>query len=228
MVNKTVFTYNVTAGVGALRGSYVASFLEQLRTTNGLSANDEESILPYSIITTASNMVVNTMHSIATVPISCRQEQKGCSSYLIPGGLVMSTPWPPTDHEDCPTITIYNAPATQIDFMRNMEQEQMFDDTQDCSVFGSSGFKIGVRFCLAESKNKSDALLAGRFCIVRRADTDSIRTICLPGKDSRRRVPYEQGSSQIDHYFLSLSTPGHSDISAVKYECAHGTRQFIA
>lgn len=74
----------------------------------------------------------------------------------------MTTPWPPTDNEDYPTITVFNAPATQIDFLRDMEQEQMFDDTKDCLVFGSEGYRVGIQFCLTESKLKRDALYAGK------------------------------------------------------------------
>lgn len=216
MVNKTLFTYNVTAGIGAFRGSYVASFLDELRTVNGISDNDNESILPYSIITTASNLVINAMHSVTSTPISCEGQNRRCNSYLLPGGLRMATPWPPTDNEDYPTITISNAPATQIDFLRNMEQEQMFDDTQDCLVFGSEKYRVGIQFCLSESRTRPDALLAGKMIVADRiTHTNIARTIRLPKRHSGGRVPYKRKSSQANNNVISLPTSSYGNISPI-------------
>ena len=191
-VNQTISTYNVTAGVGIFRGAYVAEFLERLQTTN---AGYNLSILPYSIITTASHLVVNPIHSLTTVPVSC-DKGKRCDSYLMPGGLIMSTPWPPSNHEDYPTITIYDAPATQIDFVRNGEQENMFIDSRDCLVYGSDDFVIGMQFCLAESTIRPGSLRAGtqRRC-PKMIYANMSRPIRLPEWNTCRRVYHEHKSA---------------------------------
>ena len=157
VINKTSSIYNVTAGVGMFRGSYVSKFLQQLQETNaGLTT------LPYSIITTASQLTLNSRHSITTSSVTCTSP-KDCNAYLLPGGLMSSTPWPPVDHEDHPLITIHDAPASQLDFERiwPSDETQLFNDAQDCRVFGSDGFRVGMKFCLAQNQSEPDSLLAG-------------------------------------------------------------------
>lgn len=159
VVMHSISSYNVTAGIGSFQGAYVSEFLQQLQETN---AGYNQTILPYSIITSSSQLTINSRHSLKTAPVDCNKTQE-CDSYLLPGGLAMSTPWPPTDHADYPLITIHGAPATQIDFERNLEPEPSFDIAQDCLVFGSQGFVVGMQFCLAKSTSIADALVAGMY-----------------------------------------------------------------
>jgi hypothetical protein len=157
VVNQTVATYDVTAGVGIFRGSYVSEFIDALQDAN---AGYNNTILPYSIITTASQLVTNPTHVFTTEPVDCNQG-KACMSYLLPGGLIMATPLQPLDHEDYPTITIHQAPAAQLDFEKVVEQQQLFDDANDCMVFGSDDWAYGVQLCLAEDVRRPDSLIAG-------------------------------------------------------------------
>lgn len=118
-------------------------------------------VLPYSIITTASQLTMNSRHAISTEPIAC-SNTKDCNSYLFPGGLMSSTPWPSTEHEDYPLITIHTAPATQLDFQRLTDTDQVFDETEHCRVFGADGFLVGMKFCLAPGTSEPNALVAGK------------------------------------------------------------------
>lgn len=157
VVYDSVETYNVSAGVGRFNGSYVAGYLERYQTTNtGYVYN----VLPFSIMAMASNLVVNPMHSSSIAPVNCSSGQE-CQGYLVSGGLMMTTPWPPTDHTSSPVVTIDAVPATQIDFVRGIHNDS-FDDAQDCQTFGGAGYLIGVKFCLAQSRSSIGSLFAGR------------------------------------------------------------------
>ena len=161
-VNSTIYTYAVTAGIGPFRSAYVDEYLGRLQAEN---RNYEHTLLPYSIMATAANLINNPIYSTATDPISCSPNER-CSSFLMPGGLVTSTPWPPVGRAEYPTITIYHAPATQIDFVRILEQPESFNVSRDCLVYGSDGqdgFRVAMQFCLARSKTKRDALEAGKW-----------------------------------------------------------------
>jgi hypothetical protein len=89
-------------------------------------------------------------------------ESRLCDSYLLPGGLASSTPWPPTDYTDYPTITLHNAPATQLDFKRVLDHDQSLTDARDYLVFGAKDLGIGIQFCLVGSTQNKDSLLAGQ------------------------------------------------------------------
>jgi hypothetical protein len=222
LVNKTISTYNVTAGVGIFRGAYVAEFLEQLESTN---SGYNLSVLPYSIITTAAHLVTNPSHSLTTTPVNCNAGKR-CYSYLMPGGLLMSTPWPPTDHEDYPTITIYNAPAIQIDFLRDTEEEDSFIDAKDCLVYGSDEFVIGMKFCLAESKAKPDSLFAGKEDPVEQVGhTDMDRSLRLSECDSHRRMPDKHKFAQGYDNIFGVPTPRYGHVFKIKHEhsCCSGS-----
>lgn len=156
LMYEPVMSYNVTAGVGQFNGSFIPEYLQRFQDNN---AGYEYAILPYSTVITASNLIVNPMHSTAIDPVSCEVERK-CHGYLMSGGLAMTTPWPPEDYKSHPVITIKNTPSTQIDFVRGIHNDS-FDDLQDCSTFGGEGFLIGIKFCLARSVSAPGSLFAG-------------------------------------------------------------------
>lgn len=158
-VNKTAYTYNVSAGVGPFRGTYVEEFLHELQRLNGFP---KATILPYYIMIYASQIIINPIHSWTSDPIECEGD-KSCDSYLLPGGLALATPWPPTGHDEYPTTTIYSAPATQIDFQRVTDNKQRFDDPNDCILYGSPEVNIGIQFCLTKSTSSEGSLLAGKY-----------------------------------------------------------------
>lgn len=157
-VYRSVSTYNVTAGVGPFQGSYVAEFINMLQTNN---APYNYTVLPYQLITTSSNLISNTMHTIDTTPSVCK-DGKTCHGYLLTGGLLLTDPWGSTDFLDYPAVTIYNAPAMQIDFMRGIEQGDEFDDPLDCTDYGAENFLIAVKFCLARSQVRPGSLNASK------------------------------------------------------------------
>jgi hypothetical protein len=165
VVSNAVMAYNVTAGVGAFHAAYVDNYLDTLQGMNEDVTAYE--VLPYSSLMTASNLAVNRIYTIATEPISCNaDDRERCISHLLPGGLMTSTPWPPTDHLDYQTITIHNAPATQVDFARILDQQQPFNTSQDCALFGSDvtdGLTVAIQFCLARDTTDPDSLLAGKW-----------------------------------------------------------------
>ncbi|KAM0719382.1 hypothetical protein Q7P37_005287 [Cladosporium fusiforme] len=142
-VNRTAHTCDVIAGVGPFRGSYVEEYLRALQELNDVS---EARILPYSIMMTASQMIINPIHSWTAEPVEC-EGSRSCDSYLLPGGLSLATPWPPTGYDGYPTITVHEASATQLDFQRVTDQKQSFDDSVDCTLYGSIGFDIGLFVC---------------------------------------------------------------------------------
>ncbi|EXJ61433.1 uncharacterized protein A1O5_11749 [Cladophialophora psammophila CBS 110553] len=158
VVYDSVSTYNVTAGVGQFNGSYIPEYLQQYQQTN---TGYEFVVLPYSTVVTASNLVVNPMHATAIDPATCEGGMV-CNAYLISGGLIMTTPWPPTNYPLYPVVTIPGVPSLQVDFVRGIHNDTFIDST-DCQVFGQQGFLIGIKFCLARSQSAVGSLFAGIF-----------------------------------------------------------------
>ena len=200
-VNNTISTYNVTAGIGSFRGAFVPEFLQQLQNTN---AGYDKTVLPYSIITTASQLTINSRYAVTTKPVGC-DSPRDCNSYLFPGALMQATPFPPTDNEDYPTITIHNAPATQLDFRRIYESEQTFNEAEDCRTFGADGFLVGMKFCLAEMETQSNSLLAGKqrsLSFLPKQPTDSqSSSLRLPSRRDRWPVhPSRSQHSPLQHH----------------------------
>jgi hypothetical protein len=154
---ESVNSYDATGGVGKFNGSYIPEYLQRYKNSNRAYS---PAVLPYSTVNTASNLVVNPMHSTAISPIVCG-EGRVCHSYLLSGGLIMTTPWPPTNYSSYPVITLRRIPAIQIDFVRGIHNDT-FDDAEDCEVFGDEGFLIAMKFCLARSLSAPGSLIAGK------------------------------------------------------------------
>lgn len=170
-----MYTYNVTAGVGPFNGSYVGSYIQGLRD---LAPDYKYQVVPYSNLAIVYNLVVNPMHSLVSPPINCKGNL--CDSYLLTGGLVMTTPWPPTNYSEHPVVEVYKAPATQIDFERGLHQGDSFSNA-DCSVFGADGFLIGIQLCVAESHVASRSYMAGKCMDLACESRKSCRSIPIPG-----------------------------------------------
>ena len=184
VVYESVMSYNVTAGVGPFNGSYVQEYLETVQKTD---QGYRYVVLPYSTLITASNLVVNPMHSTAVDAVTCG-DNRICNSYLLSGGLIMTTPWPPTNYTSYPVITIRDVPSIQIDFVRGVDNDT-FNYAEDCSVFGEAGFLIGMKFCLARSKSSVGSLFAGmlKFHLCP-ADSDTFRSVCVYQRRRWKRV----------------------------------------
>jgi hypothetical protein len=174
-VYESMNSYEVTAGVGQFNGSYVPDYLKKYKDIN---QDYGPAVLPYSNVITASNLVVNPMHSTAIDPVAC-EDNRECHSYLFSGGLIMTTPWPPTDYPSYPVITIARVPTIQINFVRGIHNDSFYDG-EDCTVFGEDGILIGIKFCLARSRSAKGSLFAGTLKILlRSADSGTFRSLCV-------------------------------------------------
>ncbi|KAG4439159.1 hypothetical protein IFR05_005358 [Cadophora sp. M221] len=138
-----VYTYEVTAGIGAFNGSYVRSFLDDLRNSQ---PGYNSTIVPFNLMAMSYNLVGNPMQATIAKPVddSCGDVTNPCDSYLFTGGISMTTPWAPTDHPSSPLINIYDLPAVQFDFKRDIGNIHVFSDNE-CGLYGSDGTLVGVR-----------------------------------------------------------------------------------
>ncbi|KAF2470127.1 uncharacterized protein BDR25DRAFT_152192, partial [Lindgomyces ingoldianus] len=150
-----VFTYKVTAGVGQFNGSYVSRYLDMLKN---VTAEYPYQIVPYSVLQGVSSLVGNSMHVINAPKIDCPE----CDSYLLTGGVIMTTPWYPTGYSSYPLVNIDKVPASQIQFRRGMNSTDSFQD-EDCDIYGSKSFLIGIKVCVSKSKSYPGSIVAGVF-----------------------------------------------------------------
>ncbi len=156
-VYDTLMTYNVTAGVGPFNASYVQPYFDELR---GLAPQYPYQVLPYSSFAMVNSLVADPTYSTVSTPVACAGD--GCSSYLLSGGLVMTTPWVPMGYGDHPMVKVDDVPSIQLDFDRAAAAAASFADA-DCSVYGSPDTTIGVRLCLRTAGSSPGRLLAGLF-----------------------------------------------------------------
>lgn len=74
---------------------------------------------------------------------------------------MMATPWIPNGYDAYPLVNIDKLPAIQVQFKRTMNDTESFLDG-DCTVFGRTGFVIGIKMCVAKSKSLPGSMIAGR------------------------------------------------------------------
>lgn len=218
IVYDSVKSYNVTSGVGQFNGSYIPEYLQQFQDTN---SGYNFAVLPYSTVVTAANLVVNPMHATAIAPTTCK-EGMVCSSYLLSGGLMMTTPWPPKDFPSSPVISVKDVPCTQIDYVRGIHDDT-FDDAKDCTTFGGQGFLIGIKFCLARSQAAVGSLFAGRLRgAVFQVGAELSRDLRLHrGYERRRMLDNKSSSRSNDNDFCSsqVCINNNSQIKFLHYLC---------
>lgn len=142
-VYDTVYSYNVTAGVGPFNASLVQPFLSFLRSTAG---DYPYEILPYTYFAAVYTLVLNPLITTVSQPVSCRIGDER-ESYLLSGGLEEVTPWVPQDHNEYPLVKIDRAAALQLDFTATANDSFQ---SADCEIFGETGFAIGIRLCVVE------------------------------------------------------------------------------
>ncbi|KAL3458892.1 hypothetical protein BJX64DRAFT_291799 [Aspergillus heterothallicus] len=160
MTYNSVQSYTVTAGVGPFNGSYVARYRQRLQD---METGYQHTIVPFSVQAIVYNLVTNPLHSVAGHPVptgACVRD--ACDSYLLPGGLISGTPWPPLMKQWAPVIEFPKVPACQIDFRNGNDDGDVFSD-QDCSAFGGNMTLLGVRFCLARSRILEGTYIAGLY-----------------------------------------------------------------
>ncbi|KAL4756288.1 uncharacterized protein BDW70DRAFT_164642 [Aspergillus foveolatus] len=162
VVYDPVLTYDATAGVGEFNGSYVPEYIGNLQDRE---AEYPYTIVPYWMQAIVNNLVTSPMHSVASKPVpvaACAERTSSCDSYLLPGGLINTSPWPPTDHPSAPVIQIANASSLQLDFHAEISQEDPFS-SEDCNIYGSDTAWVGIRFCVSKSRADNGSFTAGLY-----------------------------------------------------------------
>ncbi|KAK8008211.1 hypothetical protein PG991_010762 [Apiospora marii] len=174
-IYDTALTYDVTAGVGPFNSSLVQPYLDKI---NSLDPNYQYGVLPYNDFTVAYNLVTNPTYATSSHPIQCENTlYTDCFSYLLSGGIVMTTPWPPRSDLDYPLIRLENVPSIQIEFQKPHDNE--FADTE-CDLFRGPGGQT-VAFCVARVQVGIGTWKAGLFLCSNNTDTAAcLRTTPTP------------------------------------------------
>ena len=155
---RAVEQYNVTAGVGPFNGSLVVPYISKQQR---LQPNYLAKIMPYSTLAAVYNLIVNPMYSIVQQPVGCFGNN--CSSYLMTGGLLLTTPWAPSRHYSSPMIILKDVPSRQFDFEQEILPNNFFQE-EHCSTYSDNGMTIiAMKFCARHSPRVPGSLVAGRF-----------------------------------------------------------------
>ncbi|KAK3995014.1 hypothetical protein QBC44DRAFT_390303 [Cladorrhinum sp. PSN332] len=156
-VNDTIIIYDATAGVGLFEPSYVASYLEQLHS---LVPEYPFQVLPYSASATAFNLVLNPLHSSGASAINCHDDIS-CNSYILTGGISLTTPWVPQFASSNDLIKLSNVPSIQLEFDSREEHYEFLE--ADCSKYGADNILIGMMLCIRHDDEYPSSLVAGLF-----------------------------------------------------------------
>jgi hypothetical protein len=148
IVYDPFLTFTAVAGVGPFNGSFVGN---ELSNTAGA--------ITYQVLVYAYDFVTNSQFSVMTSPVSC---SAGCDSYIFPGALWSLNLTPPDSALSNTVVTIYNAPAIQMDFAEGLSDGDEFNlSGPDCTLYGENGNVVGIIFCLAKSKAHDGSITAG-------------------------------------------------------------------
>ena len=146
-------TYYTTAGIGTFNGSLVQPFLA---ASNGS--------IPYGLHSWLSSFVSDPEVVIAGPPVDCFDVDH-CISYLIPGSLGNSAPWPPKGSPEDPVVEIWDAPAIQYEFLDSIDGEDELIKS-DCDVIGSEKYILAVEVCIGQSTKYPGSLIARKLAIL--------------------------------------------------------------
>lgn len=120
--------------------------------------------VPYVLQSLLYNGVTNTEISVQGQPVSCLDESI-CDSYLLPGSLGGSAPWPPGGSPQSPVVAIWDAPAVQYEFRNGIDSSDSFLQG-DCDVIGGGvEYILAVQVCIAESKAYPGSIIVGKVAI---------------------------------------------------------------
>ncbi|KAJ9144673.1 hypothetical protein NKR23_g5763 [Pleurostoma richardsiae] len=155
-VYDTADVYDATAGVGPFNASLIQPFINLLQSTAPSYAYQ---VLPFTYYAAVYILVANPLISTISESVHCPGDST-CASYLLSGGLEMVAPWVPQGYDGYGMVKIDHAPSIQIDFSRPMTDT--FEE-EDCSLFGQTGSRIGIRLCVAQDQSASGSLRAGLF-----------------------------------------------------------------
>jgi hypothetical protein len=157
---QSSFVYNITAGIGQYNGSFVEPYLEKLQSHGG---NSTQKVLPYSSLARAYNLVSNPIHTVSMPPIDCTGE--GCYSFLMTGGLDLTTPLPHMESPSSPLVEIPEVMGRQIEYQMGLADGDVLGES-DCTMYSDDITIIAIRFCLAESRVNDGAFIAGMYFLV--------------------------------------------------------------
>jgi len=118
---------------------------------------ENEYSVPYELLALINDLVTNPLFSTSVGPIDCADPS--CVAYLLAGGLITTTPWPPTTDAESPIVEIWNAPAIQIEFEDRISSSDQFVRS-DCDVIGDPTKIVGVQICTAESKVSPGSIIS--------------------------------------------------------------------
>ncbi|KAK3315604.1 hypothetical protein B0H66DRAFT_347508 [Apodospora peruviana] len=156
-VYDTIDTYQVTAGVGMFRPEYVAPYFAFL---SDLEPGYPYKLLPYSSYAVVYNLVANPIYSTVEQPIDCTGS--GCASYLMSGGILMTTPWQPEGYPEHQSFRTHQTPTVQMEFQTGPGNDTYAEEY--CEIYGAdSGTLIAMRFCMAADPNKAGRVKAAFF-----------------------------------------------------------------
>jgi hypothetical protein len=100
------------------------------------------------------------MHPVAQPPITCSSNSE-CGSYLLTGGLLLTTPWPSVEYSSSPVIKIDNVIGQQIEFKRSPEGSKDLQ-YQNCRAYGDNGTTIiAIKVCIAQTGQSDGVSVAG-------------------------------------------------------------------
>ncbi|PVH96288.1 hypothetical protein DM02DRAFT_688314 [Periconia macrospinosa] len=203
----SVTEYNVTAGVGQFNGSLVPRAIERFRNT---TPDYPYQILPFSTISSIYSLVGNSVYSTNAPPIDC----EGCDSYLLTGGVIMTTSWMPAGFDAYPLVSVGKLPATQIQFRRTIPESESFQN-EDCDVFGREGFLIGIRMCVARSKVVPDSVIAGVYVCTNGTENGECERVAERPNITTTMSVYDRTVS------LVASRMNYSILAVTEYGLAH-------
>lgn len=154
-----MYVYEVTAGVGGFNGSYVAPYLDGLQNSQ---PGYGHTIVPFDLMATSYGLIGDSKQTIIAEPADefCGSVDDPCDSYLLTGGLLLTTPWAPTNYSSYPFINIYDLPATQVEFQRGIISDYVFSNSE-CAAYGANGILVGVRLCISNNPQQDGSYLAG-------------------------------------------------------------------
>jgi hypothetical protein len=155
VVYDTAHTYDVTAGVGPFNASLVQGYMDFLNAT---PVGYDYRVLPYTYSSVVSNLVTNPIYSSVAAPIACSGPE--CTSYILSGGIFMTSAWQPSGFRDHPLLKVTRVPAIQLEFNNHPTGDNYTD--VECDLFGDDSARIGVRLCLSPHQD-SGAVEAGLF-----------------------------------------------------------------
>ena len=129
----------------------VASYITDLQSRNPGYARK---VVPYNVHALVYNLVSSPIHSVAVAPITCAGHT--CSSYLLTGGLPLTTPVAPPLRPEADIIRLQNVTSKHVEF--EAIRAPTFEPNE-CVDFSDGGQdSIVTRLCLKHDSEDVEVL----------------------------------------------------------------------